>query len=93
LTKHKSETTKIIKDFVTEMELQHHKTLKAFQTDNGGEHVTKDMKGFFESKVIIHEFTPPYSPESNGVAEHLTRTIGEVLRAMLESAVTYDMKL
>jgi transposase len=61
-TKHKSETTKIIKDFVTEMELQHHKTLKAFRTDNGGEHVTKDLKGFFESKVIIHEFTPPYSP-------------------------------
>ena len=51
------------------------------------------MKGFFESKGIIHEFTPPYSLESNGVAERLNRTIGEALRAMLDSAVTYDKKL
>jgi hypothetical protein len=91
--KQKSETTKIIKDFVTEMEHQHHKAPKVFRTDNGGEYVTKDLKGFFESKGIIHEFTPPYSPESNGVAERLNRTIGEALRAMLESAVTYDKKL
>jgi len=37
-----SKTTKIIKDFVAEMELQHHKTPAAFRTDNGGEYVTKD---------------------------------------------------
>jgi len=91
--KQKSETTKIIKDFVTEMEHQHHKSPKAFRTDDGGEYVTKDLKGFVESKGIIHEFTPPYSPEPNGVAERLNRTIGEALRAMLESAVTYDKKL
>jgi hypothetical protein len=86
--KQKSETTKIIKDFVTEMEHQHHKAPKAFRTDNGGEYVTKDLKGFFESKGIIYEFTPPYSPESNGIAERLNRTIGNALRAMLESATT-----
>jgi transposase InsO family protein len=69
--KQKSETTKIIKDFVTEMEHQQHKTPKVFRTDNGGEYVTKNLKRFFESKEIIHEFTPPYSSESNGVAERL----------------------
>ena len=91
--KQKSEPTKIIKDFVTVMEHQHRKTTKAFRTDNGGEYVTKDLKRFFESKGIIYELTPPYSPESNGVAERLNRTIGEALRAMLESAVTYNKKL
>jgi len=91
--KQKSETTKIIKDFVTEMEHQYQKTLKAFRTDNGGEYVTKNLKGFFESKGIIYEFTHPYSPESNGVAERLNWTIGGVLRAMPESAETYDKKL
>jgi hypothetical protein len=55
----KSETTKIIKDFVAEMDLQYHKTPKVFRTDNGGEYVTKDLEGFSESKGIIHEFTPP----------------------------------
>ena len=91
--KQQSEITKIIKDCVAEMELQHHKTPAAFRTDNGGQYFTKDLKGFFESKGIIHEISPPYSPESNGVAEHLNCTIGESLRAMLESASTYDKKL
>jgi len=91
--KQKSETTKIVKDFVAEMELQNHKTPAAFRTDNGGEYVTKDLKGFVESKGIIHEFSPPCSPESNGVAERLNRTIREALRAMLESASTYDKRL
>jgi len=89
----KSETNKIVKDFVAEMELQNHKTPAAFRMDNGGEYITKDLKGFFTSKGIIHEFSPPYSPESNRVAERLNRTIGESLRAMLESAPTYDNKL
>jgi len=91
--KQKSKTTKVVKDFVTEMELQNHNTPAAFRTDNGGEYVTKDLKGFVTSKGIIPEISPPYSPESNGVAERLNRTIGESLRAMLESAPTYDKKL
>ena len=92
-TRQKSETTKIVKDIVAEMELRNHKTPAGFQTDNGGEYVTKDLKGFFASKGIIHEFSPPYSPESNGVAERPNRTIGESLRAMFESASTYNKKL
>jgi len=91
--KQQSETTKIIKHFVAEMELQHHKTPAAFRMDNGGEYITKDLKGFFASKGIIHVFSPPYSPESNRVAERLIHTIAESLRAMLQSASTYDKKL
>ena len=75
----KSETTKIIKDFVAEIELQYEKTPKRLRTDNGGEYVTNDLKEFLKQKGIVHEFTPPYSPESNGVAERLNRTIGESL--------------
>jgi len=39
--KQKSETTKIVKDFVVELELQNPKTPAAFRTDNGGEYVTR----------------------------------------------------
>jgi len=91
--KQKSETVKIIKDFVAGMELQHHKTPKAFRTDNGREYVTKDLNRFYTSNGIIHQFSPPGSPESNGVAEHLNCMIEESLRAMLECALTYDEKL
>ena len=75
------------------MELQHHKTPRAFWTDYGGEFISKDLKRFLQSMWIIHELTWDYSPESNWVVEHLNRTIGEALRALLESAATYDKSL
>jgi len=92
--KQKSETTKSIKDFVAEIEPEHHKTPMAFQTDNGGKYVTNDWRWGFGSKVIIHEFSPPCSPENIGMAERLNRTIGvSPLGAMLESTSTYDKRL
>jgi len=52
-----SDTTNIIENFVAEMVLQIHKTSAEFRTDNGGELVTNDLEGFFQSKGIIHEFS------------------------------------
>jgi hypothetical protein len=34
----------------------------------------------------IHEVTPPYSPQSNGVAEQKNRTLTDLVNAMLDSA-------
>ena len=39
-----------------------------------------------EKEGIIHEVTPPYSPESNGVAERKNRTLKEMMNAMLVSS-------
>jgi len=75
------------------MELQNHETPAAFRTDTGGEYVTNHLNGFFTTKGIIQECSLPYSPESNGVPEHLDCTIEESLRVMLECAPTYDKKL
>src|SRR6185503_815241 len=75
------------------METQHGKTIKAFRSDNGGEYISNELMAWFNSKGILHEFTPPYSPESNGVAERINRSIGENLRAMLEDLPTYDKRL
>ena len=33
---------------------------------------------------IIHENTPPYSPQSNGVAERKNRTLTDLVNAMLD---------
>ena len=91
--KKKSSTTQIIKDFIAEIELQYSSTPKGFRTDNGGEYVSTELKDYLRQKGIVHQFTPPYSPESNGMADRLNRTTGESLRAMLESAPTYDKRL
>jgi transposase InsO family protein len=35
---------------------------------------------------IIHERTPPYSPQSNGIAERKNRTLTDLVNAMLGTA-------
>lgn len=59
--------------------------MKALRTDNGGEYVNKELANYLTQKGIRHDLTPPYSPESNGIAERLNRSIGEGIRAMLSN--------
>jgi transposase InsO family protein len=91
--KKKSDATQTVKGFVAEIILQHGVTPKAFRTNNGGEYVSQEPATYFQESGILHELRPPYSPESLGVAERLNSTIGESLRAMLNSALTYDKRL
>ena len=37
-------------------------------TKRGGKYESNPFKEFFEQNGIIHEVTPPYSLESNGIA-------------------------
>ena len=37
---------------------------------------------------IIHERTPPYSPQSNGMAERKNRTLTDLVNAMLDTLVS-----
>jgi transposase InsO family protein len=68
--KHKDDAKKAIKDYVTRIEKQFDTTILRFRTDGGGEYIiNKDITNYFDSQGIAHEPTPPYTPESNGVAE------------------------
>ena len=40
---------------------------------------------FCEKHEIIHETTPPHSPESNRVVERKNRTLKDMMKAMLVS--------
>jgi len=53
-------------------------------TDNGGEYVNEEVKSIFASKGIKHADSPPYSHESNGVAERYNRTIMSMVRCWLK---------
>ena len=55
------------------------------RSDRGGEYELKQFNEFCEHG-IIHETTPPYSPESNGVVERKNRTLKNMMNAILISS-------
>ena len=62
------------------------KMLNTLRTDNGGEYVSTKFEDYFKSEGIRHERTVPKTPEQNGVAEHINRTLVETVRSMLFDA-------
>lgn len=60
--------------------------VKVLRSDNGGEYTSDKFTKFCADKGILHEFTVPYCPQQNGVAERLNRTIMEGARSMLYQA-------
>ena len=56
------------------------------RTDNGGEYMSKDFQAYLTLNGIEHQLTIPHSPQQNGVAERLNRTLMESARAMLSHA-------
>jgi hypothetical protein len=53
------------------------------RSDNGTEFVNKKMDNMCALNGIVHQKTVPYSPQQNGVAERMNRTIMEKVRSML----------
>ena len=70
--------------YKAEVENQLGRKIKRVRSDRGGEYLL--LNKFCEKEGIIHEVTPPYSPESNGVAERKNRTLKEMMNAMLVSS-------
>ena len=60
--------------------------VKVLRSDNGGEYASSSFMNYCAEKGIMHEFTSPYCPEQNGVAERLNRTIMESARSMIHHA-------
>jgi len=62
------------------------KKLKAMRTDNGGEFTSTQFNDYLRTQGIRHEQTILKTPEQNGVAERLNRTLVEMSCAMLLDA-------
>jgi len=88
LIKHKDEAFDMFLSYKTEVENQLDKKIKMIRSDRGGEYVL--FKNYCVKEGIIHEVNPPYSPESNGVAERKYRTLKEMMNAMLISSNALD---
>ena len=88
LIKHKDEAFDMFLSYKAEVENQLDKKIKRIRSDRGGEYVL--FNDYCVKEGIIHEVTPPYSPESNGVVERKNRTLKEMMNAMLISSNAPD---
>ena len=57
--------------------------LKTLRADNGGEFLSVQFGRYLHSEGMQHEVTVPRTPQQNGVAERLNRTLLEKVRSML----------
>lgn len=78
--KAKDEVFECFRSFKHEVENQKGKRIKVLRTDNGGEFCSREFEKFLKENGIIHQKTNPYTPEQNGSAERLNRTIVEKAR-------------
>lgn len=84
--KSKSEVFKIFKLFKTWAEKQTERFIKVVRSDGGGEYTSNEFQQFFKENGIQHQKTNPYTPQQNGIAERMNRTIVEKAKCMLADA-------
>ena len=85
LLKTKDEALDYFKVYKAEVENQLDKRIKRLRSDRGGEYFSNEFSQFCVDNGVIHERTPPYSPQSNGVVERKNRTITDLVNAMLDT--------
>lgn len=61
-------------------------TIKILRTDNGTEYVNRDFENFLKRCGIRFQTSCPYTPQQNGLAERMNRTLVEKARCMLFGA-------
>ena len=85
LLRSKDEAFDMFLSYKAKVENQLDRKIKRIRSDRGGEYIP--LNDYCEKEGIIHEVTPPYSPESNGVAERKNRTLKEMMNSLLVSAL------
>ena len=78
--KSKSEVPEKFKEFEARVYNDCGLNIGTLRSDNGGEYLSKEFRAYLKSKG---QLTVPHSPEQNGVAERMNRTLMEMAHAGL----------
>ena len=82
----KDETPEMLIDLFTKLENVHEAKIKRIRSDNGTEFKNRVLDLYCLRKGIHHQFSAPYTPQQNGVAERKNRTLIEAARTMLSDS-------
>jgi hypothetical protein len=86
MLKQKSDVPNTFIEWLTLVENQTDKRVKEFRSDNGGEYISKCFTNICKERGIATQPTIPYTPQQNGLAERVNRTILDNVRATLYHA-------
>ncbi len=79
----KSDTFAAFNEFKNMAESESDSKIKTIRCDRGGEYMGLNFQEYCTGQGIRIEYTPPRTPEFNGVAERLNRTLEEKVSCML----------
>ncbi|GJT41098.1 retrovirus-related pol polyprotein from transposon TNT 1-94 [Tanacetum coccineum] len=85
--KKKSQAPETIMSFIKRVENQNNLKVKQLRTDNGIKFRNSTLVNFCDEKGISQNFSSPYTPKQNGVAERKNKTFIEAVRTMLSGSV------
>ena len=86
LLRSKDQVFETFQKFHAMVERETSRRLKCLRSDNGGEYTSHMFRDYCVKHGIRHEKTVPGTPQHNGVAERMNRTIMEKVRCMLMTA-------
>jgi transposase InsO family protein len=84
LMKQKDEAFELFKTLYNIIKTQHPRKIKKLVSDRGGEYISNEFNQYLKKKGIEKETTPKNTPQLNGVAERLNRTLMNMVRTMLK---------
>ncbi|GJX83025.1 retrovirus-related pol polyprotein from transposon TNT 1-94 [Tanacetum coccineum] len=76
-------SSKIIKKFIAQAQLNYKAKVCKIYTDNGTEFKNTNLKAYYEKLGIMQQFLTARTPQQNGVVERRNRTLVEAARTML----------
>ena len=63
------------------------KKLKILSSDNGGEYVSKLFLSYCSNAGITKQYSQPYTPQHNGIAERRNRSLLDIVRSILSNSL------
>ncbi|KAL0302677.1 UNVERIFIED_CONTAM: Retrovirus-related Pol polyprotein from transposon TNT 1-94 [Sesamum calycinum] len=83
LMRYKSEAFVRFKEFRLQVENQTGRKIKTLRSDRGGEHLSGEFIDCLKQNSIVSQWTPPGTPQLNGVAERRNRTLLDMTWSMM----------
>ena len=82
----KSDTKVALKEWIYVRENEVGRRIKTMRSNNGGEYIDASLDTWLKEYGISHQTITARSPQSNGVAERMNRTLQDRARSMLVGA-------